>query len=423
MSLLERLTGATPEKLEQKGDRLLTAGRWGEAKLAFEEALDKLARRPSASSDQQDRVKAKIIRTRNALAHEHRESAEDLMAGGYWAEAREMLVLAIEVSAAETDRHELAQKLRELDSRWPADTVSARPDWPIDEPRDPATVRRGSTDEDYFLALCHTLPDPVRLAYQHYGEDFKVGYIALNQGHFDIAARHLERAHRDAPGPNSHIPLELATAYLNLNRPTEARELLETYQQQHPDALPAYQLLCEAYWAQGEFRRAIELLDGLPSDLSASLSAAVLRGDTLERAGRLEPARDHYRRFIETYGWETRLAHRLARVSRELGATEEALQLYQQIVENGRGCGARIAARIRHEYAELCFEDGTRDIALLEQYLTLAREIPARAALYYDRVAHIYARQGHDHEARRFRNLARQIEASTGGREQEDHAP
>ena len=58
MSLLERLTGATSSKLEQKADRLLAAGRWGEAKIAYEDALAKLARRPGLNAEKERRLNA-----------------------------------------------------------------------------------------------------------------------------------------------------------------------------------------------------------------------------------------------------------------------------------------------------------------------------------------------------------------------------
>lgn len=417
MSLLAQLIGATPEKKEQKGDRLLAAGRWGEAKLVYEGVLATLAKRANEKSVPISRLRSKIREARNALAREHRQSADDLIEGGYWEEAHEMLSLAIEISADQDDQRQLERKRRELESRWMPETIPA----PLDNFQDDlSAMLPADPDEDYFRALCHTLPDNIRRAYQGYGEDFKRGYLALNQGDFETAVQYLALAHRTVPRPDSHIPLELATAYLNLNRQTEAHALLVAYQRQYPDALPAYQLLCEIYWDQENFEQAIALLNGLPPDLSASLAAASLRGETLERAGQRQAARDHYRQVLKTFGWETRMVHKLARICRHLDETDEARQLYQQIIASCHGCGPGINPQIRHEYAELLFEKGPQDARLIEQYLALAREAPNHAALYYTRVAHIYARQGHDHEARRFREFAGQLDASADGRDGEN---
>ncbi len=418
MSLLERLTANAPAKMEQKADRLLAAERWGEAKLVYEDALARLARRPEADIESQRRLESKIRHCRNALAREHRLSAENLMEGGFLEDAREMLVLAMAVTADQGDRNAWGQALEALDARGPIPgdgTSPARAPVGPNEPR--------SADDEYFTALCHTLPDAVGRAYRNYGATFKRGYIALNRGDFDAAARHLEKAQDQADRPDSHVALELATAYVNLNRPNEARRLLAGYLRRHPDVLPAYRLLCEIHWEQGAFDQALQLLAELPPDLAASRAAAELEGASLERAGRLEKARDHYRRFLDTYGWEPGMAHRLARVCRDMDDTREALELYRRLIENGRSCTSRVDPGIRYEYAEMCFEQGAQDTALLEIYLALARELPKRAAHCYARVARIYSRQGHAREARRYRAFARQIEASPAAAGREDNTP
>ncbi len=422
MSLLERLIGTTPEKLEQKADRLLTAGRWGEAKLAYEDARTKRSRQAGWQAEHMHRLSTKIHQCRNALAREHRQSADDLLEGGFREEAREMLMLAIEVSPEEADRRELKAKLDVLDAQTSEPSHTSLPLQIADRPNDVHIGPAAGSAEEYFTALCHTLPDHVRQAYQQYSLDFRRGYVALNQGHFQAAARYLEKAYKEAPHPDSHIPLELATAYLNLDRAIEAHDLLVAYHRRHPEALPACRLLCEIYWDQEDFDQALDLLDTLPAELSASLAAAALRGETLERSGQRESARDLYRRFLDGYGWDPRIAHRLARICRDMNATEEAAALYRQIVESGRSCRGRSDPAIRHEYAELCFEQGAHDAALMDHYLTLASEIPDQAAFYYTRVAQIYSRQGHDREARRFKDLARRIKTVTAGTDREKDA-
>ena len=46
---------------------------------------------------------------------------------------------------------------------------------------------------------------------------------------------------------------------------------------------------------------------------------------------------------------------------------------------------------------------------ILELYLTLARELPDNAAEYYQKVSRIYAAQGNEAEARRFRAIAEKM--------------
>ena len=65
---------------------------------------------------------------------------------------------------------------------------------------------------------------------------------------------------------------------------------------------------------------------------------------------------------------------------------------------------------ISHKYAELSFAADIRDVPLLEMYLSLAREIPEKAAMYFDRVSRIYADQGNSDQARRFHSLSKKAE-------------
>jgi len=264
---------------------------------------------------------------------------------------------------------------------------------------------------EYFQALCHTLPEAVGKAYQGYGEDFVDGYIALNNGDFDTAVTHLERALAATPRPDSFIPLELATAYLNNSRLEEARELLEEVRLHHPEALPAYQLLCEIYWEQNEIAQADALLASLPPHLAHSRAVMHLKGETLYRAGQFDKARDFYRFFLETYGWDDGMAIELAKAHEALQEQSEARGLYRKIMGRCSSCQTRVDPEIKHKYAEISFAEGVKDPDLLEIYLSLVREIPTNAAHYFDRISRIYFAQGNATEGERFRAFALRAEA------------
>jgi tetratricopeptide (TPR) repeat protein len=270
-----------------------------------------------------------------------------------------------------------------------------------------------ASEDDYFLALCSTLPEEVRDAYLAYGEDFKNGYISLNRGDFEAAAQSLSRAMEQNPQPESYIPLELASAELNLNRSAEARELLENFLEHHPHALPAYQLLCEIHWEAEDFARVDALLASLPEELAESVAAVLLKGETLLRAGRHTDARDFYRQFLKVYDWNDTAARELAKAHEALNESAEARAVYREIIGRCDSCRARIDPEIKHRYAELCFADGLHTTEILEMYLALAREIPENAARYFDRVSRIYAAQDNPAEAERFRSFARRAAAET----------
>ena len=410
MSLLKLFSGPSPEKLEEKVDALFAAGQWGRAKLAYEGSLDKRQKRSGQDTDAQHRLAEKIREAADALAGEHRQTAQNLIEGGYDEEARALLTLAMEVAADPQFKAEIDAQLQALS--FPRSHPNGRE--PIVytvrlEDKDPLPDE--ASEDDYFLALCGTLPEEVRDAYLAYGEDFKSGYIALNRGDFQAAAESLSRAMEQNPQPESYIPLELASAELNLNRPAEARELLENFLEHHPHALPAYQLLCEIHWEAEDFARVDALLASLPEELAESVAALLLKGETLMRAGRHTDARDFYRQFLKVYDWNDTVARELAKAHETLNESTEARAVYREIIGRCDSCRARIDPEIKHRYAELCFADGLYTMEILEMYLALAREIPENTAHYLERVSRIYAAQDNPAEAERFRSFARRAAA------------
>ena len=406
MSLLKLFSGPSPEKLEEKGDALFAAGNWGPAKLAYAGALDKRQKQSGRDIDARRRLAEKIREAVDALAREHLQTAQNLIEGGYDDEARSLLMLAMEVPADPQFKAELGAQLHALTP--PRNHPSDREPMVLTvRSEDSVSLFDEASEDDYFLALCGTLPQEVRDAYLAYGEDFKSGYIALNRGDFQAAAESLSRAMAQNPQPKSYVPLELASAKLNLDRPGEARDLLENFLEHHPHALPAYQLLCEIHWEEEAFARVDALLASLPEELAESVAAVLLKGETLMRSGRHKDARDFYRQFLEVYDWNDAVARELAKAHEALNESAEARAVYRKIMGRCNSCRARIDPVVKHRYAESCFADGQYTAEILEMYLALAREIPENAARYFDRVSRIYTVQGNPAEAERFRSFAR----------------
>ncbi len=412
MSWMTFFSGPTPEKLEIKGDALYASGLWGPARQSYERALAKLEKSARPVPHRCRQLRQKIQQAREALAREHRQTAMTYLEGGYVREARDALLLAMEISADTPFQKAVARQLAAMDA-LPAPGRSDPPDAsdemmaaasPADEenPEHPAP-----SPEDYFQALCHTLPEDVALAYRRYGLEFRDGYIALNKGEFATAADHLEKAMAANPEPGSYIPLELATACLNQGLLEKAHGMLEQVRRHHPEALPAYQLLCEIYWEQGEPAKAEALLASLPPHLTQSRAFMLLKGETLYHAGRHTEARDFYRGILEVFGWHEGTVQELAKTHEALNELSEARRLYGDLMARCRSCGSRAAPQSAHKYAELSFAEGRRGTDLLEIYLDLVGEAPAHAALYYDRISRIYFDRGVPVEGERFRGFAR----------------
>lgn len=409
MSFLKFFAGPTSDKLEKKGDALFHSGSWGQAKIEYERALAKAEKEGGLTRRRETHLFLKIEKAVEALAQAHQKTAEDLIEGGYYDDARPYLSLALEITSDDARRRALTALSEKLESlqqaegeNEPAEEYYGLADDPVMDEPDGVDM-----DEQYY-AVCGTLPPEIQEAYLSYDENFRLGYLALNTGDFDAAATHLSLAMAAESTPDSYIPLELATAYLHLGRLGDARELLVPFLKHHPEALPAYQLLCDIYWEEKDFSKADALLDSVPENLANSLALRLLRGETRYRAGDFDAAKTLYQTFINNRGWQEEIALALAKAHEASGENENARRIYMDIMGRCTGCRTKIDPEIKHKYAELSFAGGIYDVQVLELYLALAQEMPDRAPVYYDRVSRIYAARGNEAEAARFRRIARQ---------------
>ena len=260
--------------------------------------------------------------------------------------------------------------------------------------------------EEYFTALLSGLPEPIRNEYQGYGAAFREGYLALNRGDFVAAAAGLSRAMEEDP-EGFHVRLELATAYLNLQRYGEARSLAEEFLAGRPDYLPGYEVLFESLWATEAFDEALERLDAAPAILSGTLPALLLHGETLLRAGRPREAERLLSGALDS-GWNPEVAKSLARVYEAGEKKEQARDLYARLLPDCRTCGAAVDPFAKQRFADLSVELGDSSTRVLEILFSLVQEHPEGTVHYYEQIGRIYEARGEREEAARFRKLARQ---------------
>jgi tetratricopeptide (TPR) repeat protein len=408
MSFIKFFSGPTPKKLEKKGDALFKAGLWGEAKLEYERALVKAEKGSNLSPGWQAQLSEKIAETKEALAKAHQKTAEDFIEGGYFDDARPLISLALEITSDEARTRELSKLLEKLES---LQQTKAEEDLANDYYGQAYEQTADKTYEvmldDQYYALCNTLPLEIHETYLSYGENFKIGYLALNSGDFETAATFLSRAMAEDLNPGSYIALELATAYLHMGRPAEARQLLTAFLEHQPETLLAYQLLCDIYWEEKDFQQADALIDSVPESLADSPAVRMLRGETRYHAGEFDEAKTLYQKLLDDHGWQEKIVIALAKAHEALGENDNARRIYQEIMGRCIKCAARINPAIKHKYAELSFAAGIHDSNVLKLYLELIQEMPHNAPAYYDKVSLIYAAQGNETEAARFRSIAK----------------
>ena len=239
--------------------------------------------------------------------------------------------------------------------------------------------------------------------------------LALNQGDFRTAADQLEAAMADHAGENTHIPLELATALLNLGDTQEARYLLEAYLKDQKGSLRAHQRMCEMLWENHEFEAAWQLLLSCGPPLSDSVNVHLLRGETLFQAGKFNEAESFYLECLNTIGWNEHIAQSLARTYEALGVYENARDLYGEVLNACQGCGRRIDPNVKKRYADASLETGQASSKLLDIYFDLVQEDPGNRAAYYQKISRIYTMQGNRKEAGRYEALADEAKPAKPG--------
>jgi len=404
MGLLNIFSGKNPEDYELKGNKFAETGAYGKAIVEYEHALERLEKTAPWDDGFRQSLRDKIHDSKEALVLQHKKAAEDMLEAGYDEEAHQYIQLALELTEDPDIISDLENQRSELEARALAGVQIGEPEVEISDPQEAQDDEPvdGVPEDEYFTALVGTLPDDVQKAYLDYGDAFKKGYLALNQGDFESAAQYLYLALEENSDPQNLIPLELATACLNLGKFEDARRMLEQFLQHRPGALPAYQLLCEIFWETKAFDRAEALLSALPRELSESVAGYVLRGETLYHAQNYKEAKVFYRDFLKTYGWHESIARALAKTHEALNEMANARNIYREILDQCNSCHSRIDPYIKLKYADLSFASGLNTTEVLELYLSLVKEIPDNRADYYQKISHIYTAQGNETEARRF---------------------
>ena len=408
MGLLNIFSGKNPEDYDLKGDSFAETGAYGKAIVEYERALERLEKTAPWDDGFRQSLRDKIRSSKETLALQHKNTAEDMLEADYHEDAQQYIQLALELTEDPELISDLENQQRELEARALEGIEIEEPEVEITDPQEAQDDQPldGEPDDDYFTALVGTLPEDIQQAYLDYGDAFKKGYLALNQGDFETAAEYLVQAMEENPDPQNYIPLELATACLNLGKFEDARQLLEKFLQSQPDALPAYQLLCEIFWETKAFDRAELLLAKLPSDLAESVAGYVLRGETLFHAGRYKEAKAFYRDFLKTYEWNETIARALAKTHEALNEMANARNIYREIMDACHSCHSRIDPYIKQKYADLSFASGLYTTEVLELYLSLVRDVPGNKADYYQKISRIYTAQDNPTEARRFELFA-----------------
>ncbi len=398
------------EDMEAAGDRCFTVGDYGSAKIEYDRALERAEKKSPEKAALIRRLMDKCRQSCEALAGAHLETAGELAStGAHDDEALELIDLALELTddaglkkSLVALHHEISGK-RKLSGDVPAEAVDALA---AEDSMLLAEDDEEDETDDYFFILCSTLPDDIRDIYHEFGSAFRQGYAALNQGDFETAVDRLEEAMEAEADPEGFIPLELATALINLGRYDMVRRLMEPYVAYHPEAIRAYQILCDIYWEQRAYEQAGSLLAKSPATIQTSIQIQLLMGETLYLKGDYPAAMRVFSDWLEDNGYHEIMARSLAKTLEADGQIQAARDLYAQIISGCASCGSRTDPFIRRRYAELCYQSGDRSKKLLDLFLSLSQEDPDNNREYFTRIKELYENMGDVREARRFQAMA-----------------
>ena len=340
MGLFSFLTGKSPEEMELSGDKYMKVNEYGAAKVEFESALAKAEDKFPEKQNLINRLLEKINQAKEALAVFHKQSAEHLAASENYKEAEDLLELALELTQDTHLKEEISAILKNLIKEkamdYPdvpktmdtTDTSGSEPDHFI--------IQDEEVDEDeYFSVLCHALPEDVKAAYQNYGQKFKEGLIALNRGEFEIAVEKLAEAMNENSSPHHMVPLELATAQINLGQYDHARRLLEQFVEDNPEALRGYQILCDIFWVTNDYDSAVNLIAGCPDNLKETFPIQILLGETLYQMERFPDAEKIFQACLDNFGENEIATRSLAKTYEAMGELKTACDIYGGLL---KGC-------------------------------------------------------------------------------------
>jgi len=404
MGLFSFLTGKSPEEIEVIGDKFFKVKEFGAAKIEYEKAVNKLEKKFPEKENRIQRLKEKIVDSRESLAKAHKKNSEQLIESENFSEAEDLLLLALELTEKDRLKEEINSMLKKLHQKLasndPDDTkmfLSGTEPFP--------TAAEVDSDEDYFSILCNALPEDVRNAYQGYDQTFKHGFIALNNGDFEVAVEKFTESINRSDRQQPLVPLELSTAWAHMGQNDRARELLEEFIVDNSQEVRAYQMLCDIYWVMENYDDAIALIVQCPDPLSETFAIRILLGETYYQMGRYADAEPLFLECENSFGQNEIITRSLAKTYEAMGNLEKARDIYGRLLKGCTQCGVRTDPFIQRRYAELCFACGERSSRLIDLYLSILRDDPDNKDDYHRRIHELYNALGDSAEASRYESF------------------
>jgi tetratricopeptide (TPR) repeat protein len=323
MSLLRRLLGGTFESNREEGDALFAGQSYGEARLAYERALDKARGRQHEGSPEVAEVRERVRTCRLELARARLAEADALVADGDSRGAIEHL----EDAAAICDEAEIAEAIIERKQRYEAE-----------EARRLVGDAEEMTEEELLAVLAGTWTEDQADEYAELPDAFREALLLGHDGHHERAAELLAAVIAD-PGPEvdpCYAYAELGRHLAAAGKDDDALEAYDRFIQIAEDDDDATEVVVAALTAKGRCLLNLERPDEAEEQLLEATRVAPESHVTFLNLGALLRARGDFERSLKALQTAAELMgqmHPDFRVIREMGFTYLALGRKQEAEE------------------------------------------------------------------------------------------
>ncbi len=324
----------------EKGEQLLGAQRYAEARLAFQESLQKLPPDSESAASENPYLTTKIAETGNRLGEINLAEAEHALRRGDHAKAREHIGLVLELAEDVAIREKAEDFLKSavVDSSEQR-VLAAKHD--CSECKNPTGITLENSDvsydtmsvEDRFELLIQTLPPDLAKRYGGLGEKFACGYASLHNGELDIARPIFEEML--AQGESDILHYELSLIDFKMGDIAECEGHLRRALALNDRNSLCYIALVHLLVETGRVPDAIPLLHTMMENNIAPEQAVFLLGDVHTLLGDSEQSINCFSQALVFPEFAKAAAERLIPQLQSLGRTEEAAYLIKRYL---KGC-------------------------------------------------------------------------------------
>jgi tetratricopeptide (TPR) repeat protein len=332
VSFWRTLLGRNWQSFQKRGDRYFEAKDWGMARGEYLEALNLFE--PGSPEDEVAKV---TLRERLGIVHHHLTEMHLKLASeatGDNKRALDHLRSALEFSP-EGRKEEITGKIAALEKRAIAPKVAPKVAKAVVEA--PLPRENNATQEDeVFLVMLSDMDEAQADLYEGLGQEFRRGYLALQQGKLDEADALLTplcEARKDEP----FLRFELGRLRLAQGRHADADVLFGEAAPKLPQNLPVRYAWIEALWGLKDWPRAERLVEELFALKDNLPEHYRLAGETCLRSGELDNGVELLEAGLESHGRELALWKLLGKlqmarknVRGALDAFETDLKIYWQ---------------------------------------------------------------------------------------------